>query len=170
MPDTNDDLDIAALRDKANAADAAEARAKTLERELLFAKVGVDTKSTIGGMLLKTFDGSTEDELRAVAAEVGAIKAAEQAPAAPHPDASMQGFRDAAAAGQTPAIDPGPDPWDAGLAKFHQDRRNGVPLETAQLHLAESILVAGQKRDKRVLHDPVAWARAGEEADRMAML
>lgn len=168
MSDT-DDLDIAALREKATLADAAEARAKTLERELLFAKVGVDTKSTIGGMLLKTFDGTTEDELRAVAAEVGAIKVVEQAPAQ-HPDATMQQFREGVAAGQTPTIDPGPDPWDAGLAKFHADRRNGVPLETAQLHLAEGILQAGQKRDRRVLHDPVAWAKAGEEADRMAML
>lgn len=168
MSDT-DDLDIAALREKATLADAAQARTKELERELLFAKVGVDTKTTIGGMLLKTFDGSTEDELRAVAAEVGAIKAVEQAPVT-HPDAGQQAFRDAAAAGQTPAIDPGPDPWDAGLARFHQDRRNGVPLETAQLHLSEDILVAGAKRDRRVLFDREAWQRAGEEADRMAML
>lgn len=162
-----DDLDIRGLRDEAGKVPGLTDENVTLRRELLFAKVGVDTDTTLGKMLFKTFDGGTVDELRALAVEVGAIK---DPGSDPHPDAGQQDFRNLMGGGAPPAVDLGPDPWDVGLNAFHAARKRGVPASQARYDLAVSVLAAAAKGDRRVLFDPIAHAREAAEADRMAML
>jgi len=164
------DLDIRTLREQAAHAAKVNDENADLKKQLLFAKVGVDTDSTLGKMLLKSFDGASEDDLRKLAIEVGAIKVSPPPADEQHPDAGQQQFREQAQGGLAPSADPGPDPWEAGLIKFHAERRKGVAVEVAQHNLAASILRAANTGDKRVLLDRGAWARAAEEADRMAML
>lgn len=86
MADQNDNQnqdDIKTLRERAEAATAAEAAAEAAKRELAFVKAGIDTESKLGGLLFKTYEGElTKDALQAEAKELGLFKDEETKPPA----------------------------------------------------------------------------------------
>lgn len=164
------DPDIRVLRDQAAKAREAEAENIDLKRQLLFATSGIDVKSTLGKMLYQTFEGDDPAKLVEQATEIGLLKKPAVVEDEPHPDAGAQQFRQQIAGGQAPPADPGPDPWDTALTRFHADRKRGVPVEQAQLTVVDSILTAAKKGDRRVLWDLRAHQAAAAIADEMAML
>lgn len=166
MSDNHDDTpqDLSRLRAKAEQADALAAEKAHLERQLMFAKAGIDTDSKLGSMLYKTFDGDSLDALRAEAEELGLLGSPSPTPdPAPTVDtsayASQQEFRDTLAGGAPQGGDApvSRDPYADALDHFHSDRKAGVNMETAQLAAIDRIIVAGANRDGRVLFDDAAW-------------
>lgn len=128
-----------------------------LERELAFAKAGIDTDSKLGKMLLATYEGDLGKEaIRAEATEIGLLKA--ETP--PEPDADEQKLNQQqqqtrnALTGGAPSGDEPPataHPFDDSLGRFHTAMSQGVPRETAGLGAVDQILDAAGKGDKRVL-------------------
>ncbi len=130
-----------------------------LERELAFAKAGIDTDTKLGKMLLASYDGElTKEAIRAEATEIGLLKDETPPPPATDPaqtalNQQQQATRDALSGG-APSGDEPPataHPFDDSLGRFHTALSQGVPRETAGLGAVDSILEAAGKGDKRVL-------------------
>lgn len=155
---------LAGLRAAAEAGKEAQKRAAELEKQLLFAKAGVDTDTKIGKMLFNSWDGDVNDiaALRAEAIEVGAIKSSddEGTPPPALQDASQQEFRNALSGGQAGGgnTDPGPDPYEQVLSEFHRDREGGMPRKDAGQLAVAKVLRKASDGDKRVLFDERDWA------------
>ncbi len=160
----DDDKDtLAGLRAAAEAGKAAQARAAELEKQLLFARAGIDTDTKIGKLLFNSWDGDVNDVagLRTEALEVGAIKVDDGAgePTPQQADASQQDFRTnlgggAAGGGNT---DPGPDPYEQTLREFHDDRAKGMRRNDAADLAIAKVLSAASNGDKRVLYNEREW-------------
>ena len=155
---------LAGLRAAAEAGKAAEKRAAELEKQLLFAKAGVDTDTKIGKMLFNSWDGDVADvaALRAEAIEVGAIKSDGEAQQQPgQADASQQDFRNTLTGGQAAGgqDDPGPEPYEQMLRDFHQDRQNGMRRVDAAEKAVATVLKKAAEGDKRVLFNEREWAQ-----------
>jgi ribosomal protein L12E/L44/L45/RPP1/RPP2 len=158
--------DIAGLRKAAKDGKAALTENEQLRRELMFAKAGIDTETRLGKMLLKTFEGSSLDELRAEAEEIGLIKPVTNAGAAGDDDddddsAQQQQVRNSLAGGAATGSGPKttPDPMSHALTNFHEQRKAGVRREDAALEVVDRVLSAAASGDKRVIFDPDAWSR-----------
>ena len=151
--------DIRSLRQRAEQASQYEQELVALRRENLFAKAGIDTDSKIGRMLFKTFEGSSLDELRTEAEDLGLFTPSRNN--VPADEQDQAAFRRGLSGGQTVAApdDQGIDPFDDAYANYYEDRKRGVPLEEAQLAAIDRILVAASNGDQRVLFDQQAWDR-----------
>ena len=158
--------DMAGLRKAAKDGKAALTENETLRRELMFAKAGIDTETRLGRMLLKTFEGSSLDELRTEAEEIGLLKPVTNAGAARDDDddddnqAQQQVRRNLTGGAATGGADKStPDPMSTALNNFHEQRKQGVRREDAALEVVDRVLSAAASGDKRVLFDPDAWSR-----------
>lgn len=178
---SNDDQpDIRALRQAAEQGKAAQARADKLERDLMFARAGIDTEtSKVGKMLYQTWDGDDVAALKAEATELGLIGQPAKAEDPPAPatappsegERQMQDLRgqlQSGTAGQPPKEADTPSPWEKGYEKFHNDLRAGSPRERAAVDLMQQIVQAGAAGDKRVLFDQEAHNRRAAEIDAMS--
>lgn len=164
--DDNDDLetqerqpDIRSLRQRAEQASQYEQELAQLRRENMFAKAGIDTDSKIGRMLFKTFEGTSLEELRSEAEELGLFTPSRNN--VPADEQDQAAFRRGLSGGQTltaPDTE-GIDPYDDAYDNFYEDRKRGVALEDAQLAAIDRILVAASNKDARVLFDQQAWDR-----------
>jgi hypothetical protein len=98
-------------REDIRALEEAASKAKDLERmqkELVFAKAGIDTDSKLGKMLLQTYDGElTKEALIAEAQEIGLIEAQTEAPEVTKEEKAGTRERQALSNGATP---PGENP------------------------------------------------------------
>lgn len=156
--------DLRDLRAKAERAEAAEKANAELQRQLLFAQAGINVDpevSKLGSMLFATSKATTVDAVKAEALEIGLLKGPEtQTPAAPHPDAAQQQFRQTLAPG-TPALpdNTGVDPYDDAFTHFFADMKAGMSRDRAQLGAIDRVLTAGANGDKRVRFDADAWTR-----------
>ena len=161
---------IKALREAAEQGRKDRAEKEQLQRELAFAKAGIDTESKLGGMLFKTWDGDLSD--------VAGLKAewSELAPAAPTPvpaipegfqdPAEQQQHRDKVAAG-TPSGEGQPDsknPVDLAFERFHGNL--AVPLQDRQEGAISTMLEAYFQGDKRVMFDKQAFQQQAALASR----
>jgi len=160
-----DNDNLAGLRAAAEAGKVAEKRAAELEKQLLFAKAGVDTETKIGKMLFNSWDGDVADvaALRAEAIEVGAIKgddATQQQPG--QADASQQDFRNMLSGGQAAGgqDDPGPEPFEQVLREFHADREKGMRRNDAADLAIAKVFKKAAEGDKRVLYNEQEWAQS----------
>lgn len=174
MADDDNDQNLKNLRKMAEDGKTAIERAELLERENLFLRAGVDLDHKIGKMLFKTWDGTNLDELRAEAAELGLVggnntPATNTRSTTDDADddeertnrAEQQRHRQTLTSGKPASAndDTTPDPTDEAFKHFHEDRKNGVRLENAQLAAIDRVLVAASKGDKRVIFDQAAWDR-----------
>lgn len=134
-----------------------------LERELAFAKAGIDTDTKLGKMLLATYDGElTKEAITAEATDIGLIKPAgsEQAPP-PNPEEAarlaeqqrQQQMQQQMQGGQPAGAEPPPegDPYETALGNFHKDRKNGMTEENAGLAAIDRILDQAGQGNKAVL-------------------
>lgn len=157
--------DIASLRARAEAASAAEARNAELERQLLFARAGIDYEDNkVGKMLYKTFEGQTLDELRAEATELGLIGGAPATPPPTNPEvdpqlAAQQQHRQALSGGTPSGAEEieSPDPTTYALERYHAARKQGANAEDARALAFDHLLDAAAKGDERVLYVPGEW-------------
>jgi hypothetical protein len=151
--------DIRSLRQRAEQAGQYEQEIAQLKRENLFARAGIDTDSKIGRMLYKTFEGSTLDELRSEAEELGLFAPSRNN--VPADEQDQANFRRGLSGGQTVSApdDQGIDPYDDAYANFYEDRKRGTALEDAQLAAIDRVLVAASNGDQRVIFDQQAWDR-----------
>lgn len=160
----DDDKDtLAGLRAAAEAGKAAQARAAELEKQLLFARAGIDIEKKIGKLLFNSWDGDVNDVagLRAEAIEVGALTAeGEGAPTPAQQDAGQQDFRNTLGGGAPGGgnVDPGPDPYEQVLSEFHGDRQKGMRREDAANLAIAKVLRKAADGDKRVLFNEQEWA------------
>lgn len=158
--------DIAGLRKAAKDGKAALTENEQLRRELMFARAGIDTETRLGKMLLKTFEGSSLDELRAEAEEIGLIKPATTSRSADDDDddddsVQQQQVRQSLAGGAATggADKTTPDPMTSALTNFHEQRKQGVRREDAALEVVDRVLSAAASGDKRVIFNPDDWSR-----------
>lgn len=165
---SNDNLDderqpdIRSLRKAADEGRAAQAERDQLRRELMFARAGIDTESKLGRLLFKTFEGDSADALKAEAAELGYTIPGSSQQSANEDVRSQQEFR-SALQGATPSAyeSESEDPNVVALRDFHEDLRNGVPRDRAQLAAFDKIFTAAVAGDSRVIFDPAEWTRKG---------
>lgn len=173
------DVNIKALREAAERGKADAARADAAERELAFAKAGVDTTSKIGGMLMQTYQGDLGDldALKAEWAELNPTAAAPpQGQTDPKPtDAPIpEGFQDPTQQQEARdnltgeptggAPNEGAHPVDAALEAFHAAKASGVPLEDRQTEALAGVLGAYFQGDSRVMFDRRAHQEAAVRA------
>lgn len=165
MSAADDDKDtLAGLRAAAEAGKVAQARNAELEKQLLFARAGIDTDKKIGKLLFNSWEGDVTDVagLRAEAIEVGALTedGSDGTPPPPNPDAGQQDFRNSLSGGAAGGgnTDPGPDPYEKMLREFHEDRKNGVRREDAADLAIAKVLSAASNGDKRVIFNEQEWA------------
>lgn len=157
-----------------------------LQRELAFAKAGIDTESKQGKVLMQTFDGKLDaDAIRAYRDELfGASTPTTPEPAAdpaaggeqndpanadPYAQdvASQQAMRDALAAGQPGQAQQEPpqgNVYDEAAKAFHADRKSGVPQERAAFGAIDRVISAAAEGNADVLLDPYDWERQKAEA------
>lgn len=167
------DGDIKALREAAKAGKAAQAEAERLQRELAFAKAGIDTDSKLGSMLAKTYEGDLSDieALKAEWAELNPSTSSDSQ--SPKPDAEVpDGFQDPSQqqqhreqlAGQAAGeqAKDGPDPYDQAFEAFHANK--ALPLEDRQEAAMSTVLGAYFQGDKRVMFDRAAHLAAAQQA------
>lgn len=160
----NHQPDIRSLREAADAGRQAQAEAERLRRENMFLRVGVDLDSRAGKLLFKAWEGDSEDDLKAEALELGAIRGATATPPPSGPDntdvAGQQDFRRTLSQGVAPAAAeiPSEDPREVAIRQYHEDRRNGVTGEKAQLAAFDRIWTAAVGGDERVIFTPDNWA------------
>jgi hypothetical protein len=164
------DENIANLRKLAEEGKAAIERAALLEKQVLFARAGIDTDTKIGKMLFATWEGGDDiTALKAEAIEIGAIRPglpegqqpqqpAQQRGATPE-DAGQQQFRQqfagAPAAGSVD--DKGPDPYESALSEFYDSVNKGAQRRQAGQSAIAKILAHASQGDERVLFDPDRW-------------
>lgn len=176
-PDDTSAENLAAMRGKNEA----------LERELAFTKAGIDTESPQGKVLMETFKGKLDvDAIKAYRTEIfgepatttpppadqnatpaEGQQATDQADPFATEVAGQQAMRDALAQGmpgQTETEPPTKNTYDDALEHFHDDRKQGVALERAQLAAIDRVVVAGAEGREDVIHDPVEWERQQAEA------
>ena len=168
----SDGADIKALREAAKAGKAAQAEAERLQRELAFAKAGIDTDSKLGSMLAKTYEGDLGD-IEALKAEWAELNpTAGQAPT-PKLDADTpDGFQDPSSMGQHAAQLSGqasgeqpketPHPVDLAYEQFHANK--ALPMEDRQEAAMSTVLGAYFAGDKRVMFDRNAHLAAAQAA------
>lgn len=174
---TNDDgagdsSDIKALREAAKHGKAAQAENERLQRELAFAKAGIDTESKLGSMLAKTYEGDLSD-IEALKAEWAELNPTAGQQAATPTDAPVPpGFQDPSqqqqhadqltgqAAGETPKETP--NPFDSAYEQFHANK--ALPMEDRQEQAMGAVLSAYFEGDKRVMFDRNAHLAAAAAA------
>jgi hypothetical protein len=151
--------DIRSLRQRAEQAGQYEQEIAQLRRENLFAKAGIDTDSKIGRMLFKTFEGTSLDELRTEAEDLGLFTPGRNS--IPTDEQDQAAFRRGLSGGQsvTAPDDQGVDPFDDAYSNFYEDRKRGAALEDSQLAAIDRILVAASNGDQRVIFDQNVWDR-----------
>jgi hypothetical protein len=167
--------DIRSLRERAEQASELEtqlADAQRLlgerDRQLAFARAGIDTGSKLGAMLFRTYEGeidltneATINALREEAAEIGLGQG--MAGAAGMDDELRQQAdtrRLLGAGAPAPTADDGPDPTDLALRTFHEDVAGGMREDRARLKAVSSVIEAAGYGDKRVIFDEEAWLAA----------
>jgi hypothetical protein len=156
-PETN-----AGLREAARLGKEAQARAEALARENLFLRAGVDLDNKVGQMLYKTWDGNDIDALKAEASELGVTVGTR--PVFTPEEAQQQQFRQTLT-GPPPVMttQETPHPTETAVRQFHEDRKKGIPLETAQLAAFDRVFAAAASGDKRAIFDPVAYANEASQ-------
>lgn len=178
---TNEDLP--GLRDAARRGKAAEERAASLERQLLFAHAGINIEDDgIGEMLFQTFQGDTVDALKERATKVGYFATTTQPTTTTTPPSTeAPANTNAATAAENAARiaayaamadgepsgareDLGPDPTDEALRSFQQDVVHGTQREDAGVHAIQKVIGAAMRGDKRVLWNQAKHDAAVEEA------
>jgi hypothetical protein len=98
--------DLRNLRKKAKAADEAERRAAKAERELAFAKAGLDLGDAKVGYFVKGYDGDlTPESIRATAVELGFVAAPQADQQAALEARSIEQITSTAAGGQPATFD-----------------------------------------------------------------
>lgn len=160
------------LRDRAKQAGDLEKANADLQRKLMFAQAGVNLAEVFGddgavlpgkrvaAMLYQTFDG-TAGELTAQLTELGLTGTTQKVET---PDVLAPGEADQArhrqvmSTGRAAAADPslGPDPMDTALTTFQTDVRQGLQQSEALAKAIGTVMSAGARGDKRVIHDPRA--------------
>lgn len=154
--------DIRSLRKAADEGRAAQAERDQLRRELMFARAGIDTESKLGRLLFKTFEGDSADALKAEAAELGYTIPGSQPQPTNDDVRGQQEFRSSLQGSPPSAYEPeSEDPNVVALRDFHEDLRNGVPRDRAQLAAFDKIFTAAVAGDSRVIFDPAEWTRQG---------
>lgn len=179
--DSNDDGNLAGLREAARQGKQAISENADLKRLLAFSKAGIDTDTKIGKMLLATYAGSLDDveALKAEAVEVGAVAApvASKTPAEIAAEAARADEDARRTAAQSnlgsghvgaPPGEEGPHPRIAALEQFYKDIADGVDEADARTDAMARVLAAAGAGDKRVRFDAEDWARRGREADQVA--
>lgn len=154
--------DIAGLRKAAKDGKAALTENETLRRELMFAKAGINTETRLGKMLLKTFEGTSLEELTAEAEEIGLLKSADAEQPAPQPDnddAAQGEFRRNLSGGQAGGEQTSPDPITSALTEFHASTKNGMRREDAAVVAVDKVFKAAASGDKRAIFNPDEWSQ-----------
>jgi hypothetical protein len=134
-----------------------------LRKELLFAKAGIDTDTKIGSLLYKTWEGEDLAALKTEATELGLFSQAAPPPVVTDEDLAIQDTRSRLAGGDPAgSIAPeGAHPIDQALRGFHEDRKNGVRVEAAQLAAVDRLLTSA---DPRRLFNEAEWRQRQTEA------
>lgn len=169
--DSDGSTDIKALREAAKKAKATEAENEQLQRQLAFAKAGVDVDSKIGSMLFKTYEGdlSNVDALKAEWQELNpTVQPAAEPETAPAPEGfqspeGQQAHREQVqgeAAGEQPKTTP--HPIDHALEAFHGNKQQ--PLQTRQETALAEVFSAYFQGDQRVMLDRQAHQQAAQQA------
>jgi hypothetical protein len=159
------------LRQKAKQTDELTAANALLQKQLMFAKAGIDVDSELGQMLLATHAGDDLAELKAKAARLGALTAPATSQDAERGAEDQQRAAAQAAASNGQPVSrqqqfEGEHPVDAALVAFQQDLRAGRDPEQARIDAMAKVLGAAQAGDTRVLFDRAKHDAAAEEADR----
>ena len=155
------------LRAKADKADAAEARASQLERELAFTKAGINTDSKPAQALLQGYTGELTAE--AIQAEAKEWNLYQEQGAAPAPDYSAdraaQEMRDSVNTG-APAVDePREKPANERVfEEFVSERESGYSQQDATNRAIGKFIQAGAAGDPSVLFNEDKWADRQMEA------
>jgi hypothetical protein len=147
-----------------------------LRRKVLFLEAGIDTTSKLGLMLLKTFEGTDVEVLKAEAIEVGALKAPE-----PDPVPAVDPAREAVEAergamydrlsasqpsgGAAPETE---DPRDNALKGYQVAIRSGSDEDAARADAIGSVLAAASAGDRRVFYNKAKHHELAEEYNRLA--
>lgn len=183
MTDTNDtDNDLAGLRKAAKDGKAALEENTRLQRELLFARAGVDTTTKTGALLFKAWDGDDIEALKADAEEMGLLKTSTTGNTPPAPKSTQTGtpgddggdddgldgmdqFRNTLtgrpAGGEQGQ---GPHPIDVALTTFHADMKKGARREDAALAAIDRILTS---RDPRVIFNEAEFRQQAQLGSRL---
>lgn len=143
------------LKDLRRAADegrAAKAEAAKLQRELAFAKAGVDTDSKLGQMLFKTYEGDLDVEaIKAEAAEIGIGQPAPTPPAEDPAERAQTRERSNLASEVGTPHSHEANPYTLAESAFKEAKRNGDPTDIAFGAALAHIFEAAQRGDSRVI-------------------
>jgi hypothetical protein len=137
-------------------------------KEILFLKAGIDPDTKLGGLLLKTFEGSDPEALKAEATELGYFTKGTEPPAARFDplEASQQLLRQSISGGNAPTGETERLPeGEAALAAFYRQIESGVPREQAAQDVAARLLGAGWGGDKSLHFDAEAHRRAAAQLE-----
>lgn len=161
-PDPNDADHLTGLREAARLGKEAQDRADALARENLFLRAGVDLDNKVGQMLFKTWDGDSVEALKAEASELGVTVGTR--PVFTPEEAQQQQFRQTLT-GPPPVMttQESPHPTESAVRQFHEDRKKGIPMESAQLAAFDRVFAAAASGDKRAIFDPVAYANEASQ-------
>lgn len=147
-----------ALRDAAERGKQAARERDELVRKVAFLEAGIDTKTPIGQMFSKAYDGElTAEAITNAAKEVGVLKAETEEQPPPGPaiteNERQQSQERMAISGdsQAPGPDPEPDPRVQGMKEFREAIANGQPREDAAGAWYGKVINAAANGDDRVI-------------------
>jgi hypothetical protein len=165
-------------------------RADSLAKENMFLRAGINPETTAGKLLFNGYHGDSLDELKAMAIEIGALKAPDPQPAADGQPAATQAtpaertftteqglppdweqraeMQSLARSGQPHGgqDNPTPHPMDASMTQFWADMGEGMEPEEARVKAMSAYMMAASKGDKRTRFDAEAHRAKALEAER----
>lgn len=154
MSEENDDNVIKELRAKADEAK----QVPGLQRQLAFAKAGIDYESGHGKVLFQMHDGDlTTEAIMATAKDLNLTVTGTAEPSTPVENASTAEERAAleqiqqASQSTEPASEGlGPDPWQEARDAMKTSQQNGEPIEWQHAAAISRIVAADNRNDPRV--------------------
>lgn len=161
--------DIPALREAAERGKTATKERDEALRKLALVEAGVDTKSPVGKMFMKAYDGPLkEDAIVAAWQELAPVTGnpeppPEPEPTAPEPTAEQRSETEqrriltSAGAGDTPNEQPPPNPVEAGYAEFHERLKSGDGRDKAAGSVFAHLIEAAGRGDERAIWD--GWSK-----------
>lgn len=154
MPEENEKSQEDNLKELRKLADKGR-EAERLQRELAFAKAGIDTDSKLGKMFFMTYDGDLDKTAILKEAEdiPGLLAKPEvMTPPTPVPTTDETDVRLGLAGNAAPSNAlPDENPYVTAMNRFNEERQNGVPAELAFGAALDVVLGAHSAGDARVI-------------------